>query len=116
MATSISSECAFSSSAITITKHHNHLNGDIVEALQCFKCLIWQDLLFRKAHNPSILSEVADKDSEDVVFKLLQSDEATTGAQGLTLDWKLDELEDEFEDEAMDLFSFEWFLLFLVVV
>ena len=41
------------------------------------------------------------------MFKLLQSDEATTRAQGLTLDWKLDELEDEFEDEAMDLFSFE---------
>ena len=55
----------------------------------------------------SILSEVADEDSKDAVFKLLQSDEATTRAQGLTLDWKLDKLEDEFEDKAMDLFSFE---------
>ena len=64
MATSISSEHAFSSSAITITKRCNHLNGDIVEALQCLKCLIQRDLLFREAHDLSILSEVADEDSE----------------------------------------------------
>jgi hypothetical protein len=40
MATSVSSEHTFSSLAITITKHCNQLNGDIVEALQCLKCLI----------------------------------------------------------------------------
>ena len=40
MATPILSECTFSSSAITITKRRNRLNGDIVEALQCLKCLI----------------------------------------------------------------------------
>ena len=37
MASSILSECAFSSAGITITKHCNHLKADVVEALQCLK-------------------------------------------------------------------------------
>jgi hypothetical protein len=38
---SISSEWAFSSTGITISKCCNNLKGDIVEALQCLKCMIW---------------------------------------------------------------------------
>ncbi|KDQ50976.1 hypothetical protein JAAARDRAFT_104503, partial [Jaapia argillacea MUCL 33604] len=37
MATSVSSERAFSSAGITITKRRNRLKGDIVEALQALK-------------------------------------------------------------------------------
>ena len=40
MASSVSSEWAFSSAGITISKHRNQLKADIVEALQCLKCLI----------------------------------------------------------------------------
>ena len=54
--TSVSSECAFLSASITISKHYNHLKPNIVEVLQCLKCLIHCDLLFRE--DPSVLSEV----------------------------------------------------------
>ncbi|KIK81928.1 hypothetical protein PAXRUDRAFT_65288, partial [Paxillus rubicundulus Ve08.2h10] len=37
MATSVSSEQAFSSAGIMIGKHCSQLTGDIVEALQCLK-------------------------------------------------------------------------------
>ena len=37
MASSVSSECAFSSAGITVSKRRNQLKGDIVEALQCMK-------------------------------------------------------------------------------
>lgn len=38
MASSVSSERAFSSAGITITKRRNRLKGDVVEALQFLKC------------------------------------------------------------------------------
>jgi hypothetical protein len=63
MATSVSSERAFSSSAITISKRRNCLAGDIVEALQCLKCFIRQDLLFREPHDPSVLSEYGNEEA-----------------------------------------------------
>ncbi|KAJ6478331.1 hypothetical protein C8R45DRAFT_1157141, partial [Mycena sanguinolenta] len=47
MAFSVSSECAFSSAGITISKRHNRFKGDVVEALQILKGLICHDLLFR---------------------------------------------------------------------
>jgi hypothetical protein len=56
MATSVSSERAFSSAGITISKRRNRLKADIVEALQCLKCMLKQDLLFRE--DPSIMTEV----------------------------------------------------------
>ena len=56
MATSVSSERAFSSAGITISKRHNRLKGDIAEALQCLKCLIKCDLLFRE--DPMVTSEI----------------------------------------------------------
>jgi hypothetical protein len=45
MASSVSSEWAFSLASITICKRHNCLDADIVEALQCLKSLIHQDLM-----------------------------------------------------------------------
>ena len=47
MASSVSSERAFSSAGITISKRRNRLKGDIVEALQFLKCLIRRDLIFQ---------------------------------------------------------------------
>jgi len=51
MASSVSSERAFSAAGITISKRRNRLQGDIVEALECVKCLLHQDLLFREVLN-----------------------------------------------------------------
>ena len=63
MASSVSSECAFSSAGITISKHRNRLKPDIVEALQFLKCIYCRDLLFRE--EPSTELEVELDEYED---------------------------------------------------
>jgi 3'-phosphoadenosine 5'-phosphosulfate sulfotransferase len=55
MASSVSSERAFSQGGITVSKRRNRLKGDIVEALQCIKCAIRHDLLFRDSAPSSVL-------------------------------------------------------------
>lgn len=65
MASSVSSERAFSSAGITISKRRNRLKGDIVEALQALKCMIHHDLLFREEPSPSAELDELDSDSED---------------------------------------------------
>lgn len=62
MATSVSSERAFSSSAIMISKRCSCLTGDVVEALQCLKCFIQRDLLFRELQDPSVMSEYGNEE------------------------------------------------------
>ena len=47
MASLVSSEQAFSSAGITICKWRNQLDGDIVEALQCLKSFIHEDIMER---------------------------------------------------------------------
>ena len=63
MSSSVSSERAFSQGGITISKRRNRLKGDIVEALQCIKCGIRHDLLFREAA-PSSSLEAEEHDEE----------------------------------------------------
>ena len=64
MASSISSEQAFSSAGITICKWRNHLDADIVEALQCLKLLIHQDLMAQDV--VTITDEEQELDSADL--------------------------------------------------
>ena len=68
MSSSVSSERAFSQGGITISKSRNRLKGDIVEALQCVKCAIRHDLLFREPPPSSILEgdDTSDNEQEDV--------------------------------------------------
>ena len=47
MASSVSRKWAFSSAGITISKQRNRLDSDIVEALQCLKALLGQDIAFK---------------------------------------------------------------------
>ncbi|KAJ6580618.1 hypothetical protein B0H19DRAFT_1060360 [Mycena capillaripes] len=49
MYSSVSSKWAFSSAGINISKRHNWLNPDIVEALRGLKCMIKRNLNFRKS-------------------------------------------------------------------
>ena len=63
MASSVASERAFSSAGITICKRRNGLEGDIVEALQCLKSLIQQDLM--SSVFPSVADEEALLDEAD---------------------------------------------------
>ena len=68
MGSSVSSEHAFSSAGITITKRRNCLKGDIVEALQFIKCLLRKNLIFWEPQPTSALEhelEVVD-DGGDV--------------------------------------------------
>jgi hypothetical protein len=64
MASSVSSERAFSSAGITISKRRNRLKPDIVEALQFLKCSYHWDLLFRE--EASTLHEIDGLEYEDV--------------------------------------------------
>ena len=61
MASSVSSERAFSSAGITITKRRNRLKPDIVEALQFLKCLYHHDLLFREEASTQFEMEESDQ-------------------------------------------------------
>lgn len=63
MASSVSSEHAFSSAGITISKQCNCLDADIIEALQCLKSFIGQDLMVRDV--VSIANEEQDLDNVD---------------------------------------------------
>jgi hypothetical protein len=63
MSSSVSSERAFSQGGITISRLRSCLKGDIVEALQCIKCAIRHDLLFREPAPSSVL-EVEGSDAE----------------------------------------------------
>ena len=65
MSSSVSSERAFSQGGITVSKRRSRLKGDIVEALQCVKCAIRHDLLFREPGPSSILEADVYDDSED---------------------------------------------------
>ena len=56
MGSSVSSERAFSSAGITISKRRSRLKPDIVEALQFMKCAYRRELLFRE--EPSTASEM----------------------------------------------------------
>ena len=60
MASSVSSERAFSSVGITISKRRNRLKGDIVEALQFLKCAFRKDLIFREPAPSSTVEEAED--------------------------------------------------------
>lgn len=57
MASSVSSERAFSQGGITISKWRSRFKGDTVEALQVLKCSIRKDLIFRD-RDPSSAMEL----------------------------------------------------------
>ena len=57
MASSVLSERAFSSAGITISKRCSRLKGDIVEALQCLKCMLRHELIFCESGPCSTLKQ-----------------------------------------------------------
>lgn len=65
MASSVSSERAFSHGGITISKRRSRLKGDIVEAIQCVKCAIRTDLLFREPGPCSTTEAELDSENEE---------------------------------------------------
>lgn len=65
MASSVSSERAFSQGGITISKRRSCLKGDIVEALQVIKCSLRHDLIFPES-GPSSATEIEPHDIYEV--------------------------------------------------
>ena len=79
MASSVSSERAFSSAGITLSKRRNRLKGDIVEALQCLKCMYHNDLIFREV----VLAMEEEAELED---ELVAADVETVQEDGFSWD------------------------------
>ena len=101
MTTSVSSERAFSQGGITISKRRNRLKGDIVEALQCMKCAIQHNLLF-KEHGPC--STQKDTSSSDTADDAVDTAIANGGPEASTENsW--DTLLDDDDDEIYDTMS-----------
>ncbi|PSR75311.1 hypothetical protein PHLCEN_2v9174 [Hermanssonia centrifuga] len=65
MASSVSSERAFSQGGLTISPRRNRLKADIVEAIQFVKCSKQQDLIFREAAPSSALELKLESDLVD---------------------------------------------------
>lgn len=105
MSSSVSSERAFSQGGITISKCRNCLKGDIVEALQCIKCAIRHDLLFREPAPSSILEgKVNDESDSDDQENVSTGKDSRLGKPGdeesdvEELSWDGLLIEDEDED------------------
>ena len=106
MSSSVSSERAFSQGGLTISKCRNCLKGDIVEALQCVKCAIRHDLLFREPAPSSVLEAEERDESEDQEenassgkdsgFRLSEPGNEESDVEELSWDGLL--IEDEDED------------------
>lgn len=90
MASSVSSERAFSQGGITISKRRSRLKGNIVEALQVFKCSIRQDLLF-PAPAPSSIVEAGFDETEGKGDEDEDEDEADESWDGLFIEEEDDE-------------------------
>jgi hypothetical protein len=106
MSSSVSSERAFSQGGITISKRQNRLKGDIVEALQCVKCTIRHDLLFREPE-PSSIFEVEVNDANEygeVAADAENDDEGSETAEG----WDNLLLEDEDYSLTTEIVTGSW--------
>ena len=93
MASSVSSERAFSSAGITLSKRRNRLKGDIVEALQCLKCMYHNDLIFWEV----IIATEEEEELEEMDLELVT--DGGDGDEGFTWDQLLVDDKDIYEDE-----------------
>jgi hypothetical protein len=83
MASSVSSERAFSSAGLTISKRRNRLKGDIVEALQCLKCMYHNDLIFQDV----VVATEEEEELEGTDLELAGENEGNNNvAEGFTWD------------------------------
>jgi len=98
MASSVSSERAFSSAGITISisKRRDRLKGNIVEALQILKCLFHHDLIFWGVSRSSAIEK--ELDGEEIVDVDIDSGEAF--GQGKWFSWD-EPLADDRDDDKM---------------
>ncbi|EJD50306.1 hypothetical protein AURDEDRAFT_58562 [Auricularia subglabra TFB-10046 SS5] len=89
MGSSVSSERAFSGGGLVVTGQRGSLKGDIVEALQCIKCALRNDLLIHPSPPSSVLEEqlvVEDSDAED------------DADQRAGIEWEIEIIDSETDD------------------
>ena len=93
MASSVSSERTFSIAGITISKRRNHLQGDIVEALQVLKWMLNNDIIFRDV---DLIQDIEDEleNAEDV-------DEVKDYVDVVTTEFSWDQLLADDEDNSV---------------
>ena len=103
MSSSVSSERAFSQGGITISKRRNRLKGDIVEALQCVKCAIRHDLLFREPAPSSVVEASECEDGNEGGD--IEHSEDESEVEEFTWDELL--IEDDGDDEGMSCSDYE---------
>jgi hypothetical protein len=106
MSSSVSSERIFSQGGITITKRRNRLKGDIVEALQCIKCAIRHDILFREPAPSSALEAEAeasddDEEGEEGGGDGEGSQVVEKGSHGLLIDEDDSDIDDGDDDDPL---------------
>ena len=91
MASSIASEHTFSSAGITICKCHNWLGGNIVEALQCIKSFLHQDLMVR------VFPSMADEETllDDADNQPANQEGTASKAVRAVEDWTWEDVVDE---------------------
>jgi hypothetical protein len=101
MASSVSSERAFSQGGITISKRRSRLRGDIVEALQVYKCSLRNDLIFREP-GPSSITEIEPIDIYGVYDDMDKDLDTEDGEEEESWDTLLlDDRDDEEIDQDM---------------
>lgn len=97
-ASSVSSERAFSSAGITISKRRNRLKANIVEALQFLKMLMRKDLLMREPELSS-LEELGLEDEED---EWKDPDGVEVVQKTVTAPWDSILVDDDSDEEDYD--------------
>ena len=98
MASSVASERAFSSAGITISKRCNHLDGDIVEAVQCLKSLNTQDLVLR------VFPNVSDEEMllDDADQQLANQEGSAADVVNDADDWTWEAVVEDAGDDSID--------------
>ena len=100
MASSVSSERSFSAAGITISKRRNRLKEDIVEALQCLKCLYHEDIIFREV--VTVAEMEAEMDSNETCLDQAYGNKADLDEAEDAFSWDqyiIDDSDDDDEDE-----------------
>jgi len=99
MASSVSSERAFSSAGITISKRRNRLKPDIIEALQFLKCLHHRELIYRE--EPSTISESQMETGATTAEKCVEGSGEPGSSDDMVVDLEDDSGVQQFDDDEV---------------
>ena len=105
MVSSVASECAFSSAGITISKHCNRLDGDIIEVTQCLKSLNTQDLMLRVFPNVTDEQMLQDDADQQLANQESSAVDVVINAEEWTWEAVVEDAGNDDIDDAEELLS-----------